>query len=465
MLFNSYVFIFLFLPLVLAIWWSRLLSTNLRLIMLVVASYLFYGWWDWRFVGLLMVSTVVDYLVGDWMHRARDEGRRRALLLVSLGTNLGLLAFFKYSGFFASSLNSVADWLRVGGSLPVPDIILPVGISFYTFQTLSYTIDIYRRQAAPTTSLWHFAAYVSLFPQLIAGPIVRYTELEEQLRNIKSKLDWELFARGIVFFVAGMAQKILFADTIASRIHPLLVDYGSLQFFGSWYAMLGYTCQLYFDFAGYSNMAVGLGFMLGFSLPQNFDSPYKSQNIAVFWRRWHITLSTWLRDYLFIPLGGSRGNRLLTLRNLIIVMFLGGLWHGAGWTFVLWGIFHGLLLVTQSVFARSGGKLPKLAGVSLTFFAVVLSWVLFRSTDLAMSGSLYASMFGLRGSEVNVLAAMGGAVGLAVLGGLLSIIFCLPNLWQISWRYHWATAVALSATFVLCVLRFDAESPFLYFQF
>jgi len=465
MLFNSYVFLFVFLPLILAIWWSGLFSTTSRLIALVVASYCFYGWWNWRFVGLLMVSTVVDYLVGDWLHRTKENGRRNMLLIISLSTNLGLLAFFKYSGFFASSINAVTDWLRVGGSMPVPDIILPVGISFYTFQTLSYTIDIYRRKAAPTESLWHFAAYVSLFPQLIAGPIVRYTELEQQLRTVKQKIDWERFASGIVFFVAGLAQKILLADTIASRINPMFAEYDSLQLLGSWYAMLGYTCQLYFDFAGYSNMAVGLGLMLGFSLPQNFDSPYKSENISVFWRRWHMTLSSWLRDYLFIPLGGSRGSQLLTLRNLVIVMFLGGLWHGAGWTFVLWGVFHGMLLVSQTLFAKSGVRLPKFASVALTFVAVVLGWVLFRSTDLGMSSSLYAAMFGLRGVESQLLGVIGGAKSIAILAGLLGVIFLAPNLWQIRWRFHWTTAIAFALTLVLCVLRFDAESPFLYFQF
>ena len=466
MLFNSYVFVFIFLPIILAIWWNARLSTQARLVALVVGSYIFYGWWDWRFVSLLMVSTVIDYLVGHSIHRSQKVGRRRTLLLISMCTNLGLLAFFKYSGFMAESWNAIGQWLRMGGTMPVPAIILPVGISFYTFQTMSYTIDIYRREAAPTNSLWHFAAYVSLFPQLIAGPIVRYAELEEQLREISNRPNWRLFSRGIVFFVAGMAQKILLADTIAEQINPMFADYATLGFVSSWFAMLGYTCQLYFDFSGYSNMAVGLGLMLGFSFPQNFNSPYKSESISAFWRRWHMTLSFWLRDYLFIPLGGSRHGQTLTIRNLVIVMFLGGLWHGAGWTFVLWGLFHGGLLVFQAAFKQlTSVRIPKLLGIAVTFVAVVFGWVLFRSVDLSMATSIYGSMLGLNGFEPDMKGAIGGLKSAILLAGLLGIIFCLPNLWQLKLRYNFLVAAVVSMVFIVCVLRFDSESPFLYFQF
>ncbi len=345
MLFNSYFFVLCFLPAVLWLWWHRAISLKMRLAMLVGASYLFYGWWDFRFVSLLAVSTLVDYHAGQRLYVSQEPGPRRFWLGVSLVTNLGLLAFFKYCGFFASSVNAVADLVQFGSRLSIPDIILPVGISFYTFQTMSYSIDIYRGKAKPAASLLHFAAYVALFPQLVAGPIVRYTDIEDQLREIRRSPYWTQFAQGIFFFVAGMCQKVLLADTIAARVDPLLVQYNELQFAAAWFCTLGYTCQLYFDFAGYSNMAVGLGQMLGFSFPQNFDSPYKSANISHFWRRWHMTLSFWLRDYLFIPLGGNKFGVRRTMRNLFIVMALGGLWHGAGWTFVLWGVFHGVLLV------------------------------------------------------------------------------------------------------------------------
>ncbi len=464
MLFNSYIFLFFFLPIILLVWWSRRLTTSQRLIALVLASYFFYGWWDYRFVALLMFSTIVDYFVGGKIYQSQRVEAKRFWLGLSLASNLGLLAFFKYGGFCAGSINAVVSWLRMGGSIPVPQIVLPVGISFYTFQTLSYAIDIYRGKAKPADSLWHFAAYVSLFPQLIAGPIVRYTELEQQLRNISPRIEWEWFSRGIFFFVAGLAQKILIADTIAARINPMFADYHSLQFIGSWYAMLGYTCQLYFDFAGYSNMAVGLGWMLGFEFPKNFDSPYKAANIAEFWRRWHISLSSFLRDYLFIPLGGSRQGRWLTLRNLMIVMLLGGLWHGAGWTFVLWGLYHGTLLIVHSVLAPRW-KLPRLVAVPLTFVAVVVGWTLFRSTDWRMCQDLLASMAALRGIEAHPLAAVGGAKAVGILGIFLGIVFFLPNVWEFKFRPSRRMAFVLAATLVVCVMRFDAQSPFLYFQF
>ncbi|MCL4112931.1 UNVERIFIED_CONTAM: hypothetical protein GTU68_040486 [Idotea baltica] len=474
MLFNSYIFVLAFLPLILLLWWNRRITTSVRLGLLTFGSYLFYGWWDYRFVGLLVVSTVIDFYVGGRIHDAHKSSARRSWLSLSLLSNLGLLAFFKYSGFFAASLNSVAGWLRVGGEMPVPEVILPIGISFYTFQTLSYSIDIYRRDAEPAESIWHFAAYVSLFPQLIAGPIVRYREMDQQLRSVDNRVNWSRFLHGILFFVIGMVQKVLLADTIAERINPLFADYQSLQLCGAWFAMLGYTCQLYFDFCGYSNMAVGLGRMLGFEFPQNFDSPYKSANIAEFWRRWHMTLSFFLRDYLFIPLGGSRYGQWLTLRNLTVVMFLGGLWHGAGWTFVVWGLFHGLMLVIHSVAGTAGTiRLPHVVNVAITFVFVVVGWTIFRSTDMAMCFSLLSSMSCFNGLESDVVNSVGGIKSIAVLAGLLAIVFLVPNIWQLQnqswWRRlpateYWAAAT-LSMVFVICVLRFDADSPFLYFQF
>ena len=466
MLFNSYVFVLLFLPVVLALWWTPIFKTSHRLIILTVASYLFYGWLYPPFVALLVFSTVIDFLVGHRIEETKSATAKKFWLTVSVGLNLGVLGFFKYFGFLTESVNAINGWLYGSGSFPVMEILLPAGISFYTFQTMSYSIDIYRGDAKPARSLWHFAAFVSLFPQLIAGPIVRYSELDEQLRTIPKSIEWTNFSRGIYFFACGMAQKILLADIIAEKIDPMLLDYQSLDFFGSWFAMLGYTCQLYFDFAGYSNMAVGLGLMLGFSFPQNFDSPYKSKNISEFWRRWHITLSSWLRDYLFIPLGGSRGGAIKTLRNLFIVMFLGGLWHGAGWTFVLWGLYHGLLLGLNYAGSRiSWLKIPPIASMAITFIAVVFGWVIFRAANMEMCQTLLSSMVGLNGFHWNVMNACGGIKSIAILAGLLAIIFFAPNLWQIKFRFNAITAAALALLFFICVLRFAQESPFLYFQF
>lgn len=465
MLFNSFVFLFLFLPSVLAVWWLPVLPVRVRLCVLVIASYLFYGWWDYRFVSLLVVSTLVDYYVGKRLFLAQSSWRRTAWLAVSVAVNLAVLGFFKYAGFFARTANAMVG-LSEGGPVPVLDFILPVGISFYTFQTMSYSIDIYRNESRPATSLLHFAAYVSMFPQLVAGPIVRYSHIEDQLREIATRIDWSVMARGLFFLGIGLGQKILLADPIAAQIDPLLADYHSLAFWGAWYAMLGYTCQLYFDFSGYSTMAVGLGMMLGFLFPQNFNSPYKAANIADFWRRWHITLSEWLRDYLFIPLGGSRNGQLITLRNLFLVMLLGGLWHGAAWTFVVWGLYHGLLLVVHALF-RSWNKIqiPHAAAVAVTFTAVVFGWAIFRANSLEMAGYLMSAMLGFVGFESQPLSAMGGfeAAGMLIL--LLAVVFFAPNVWEIEFRPTPATAAILSAVVVSCILLFSKPSPFLYFQF
>lgn len=466
MLFNSHIFLFLFLPAVLLLRWMPGVSTQFRLTALVASSYLFYGWWDWRFTGLLALSTLVDYEIGNRIASTDIHSRRVKWLIASLVTNLGLLGYFKYMGFLTASINAVLQWARVGGTLPVPDILLPVGISFYTFQTLSYSIDIFRRAAQPTVSRLHFAAYVSLFPQLIAGPIVRYREFDEQLRSIKTRPEWSQIALGIYFFTAGMAQKILLADSIAARIQEPLAAYHTLGLIGSWFCMLGYACQLYFDFAGYSNMAVGLGHLLGFQFPKNFDSPYRASSISDFWRRWHITLSSWLRDYLFIPLGGSRNGALLTARNLMVVMFLGGLWHGAGWTFVLWGVYHGLLLAIGGIVHHiSDWRTPKLLAVPTTFLLVLVGWVLFRSTDLEMASSLLLAMSGQNGIEARFFAACGGVTSVAILTALLSLVWFAPNLWDIKPRWNMATAVVMSGLMLVCILRIGIPSPFLYFQF
>ena len=466
MLFNSYIFMLLFLPVVLLVWWSPWLSNRMRLAFLTLASYVFYGWWNPWFVSLLVASTFIDFGLGHWIHRATHDWTRRCGLLLSITVNLGLLGFFKYWGFFAESANAIQAWAHGGSSLPVWEIILPIGISFYTFQTMSYSIDIYRRKASPTASVWHFAAYVSLFPQLIAGPIVRYEEIDSQLRQIPDRIDWHSFSIGVWFFVAGMVQKVLFADTIAEKIQPLFSAPEQLQCCAAWFAMLGYSCQLYFDFAGYSNMAVGLGFMLGFCFPQNFDSPYKSANISDFWRRWHMSLSFWLRDYVYIGLGGNRAGWWGTCRNLLIVMGLAGLWHGAGWTFVLWGLYHGVLLVIYQTHRKLNWfKIPSVIAVPMTFVAVLFGWVLFRAENMTVFVDISSAMLGLRGIETDMLAAIGGISALTVLGVLLAIVFWSPNIWQIRPRLGMASALTLSILLAVCILRFGQESPFLYFQF
>jgi len=466
MLFNSYIFILVFLPIILSAWWLLAQWPQIRLGFLVTSSYLFYGWWQWEFTLLLLTSTLIDYYVGLGIHATSSKRNKALWLSVSLMSNLGMLGYFKYCGFFAQSINGLLDAVRLGTPINVPEIILPVGISFYTFQTLTYSIDLYRGEVKPAKSLMHFAAYVSMFPQLIAGPIVRYSDVETQMQELGTRPNWTAISRGIWFFVVGMCQKILIADTVANLAGPLLAEPEQLQLVTGWSALLAYSMQLYFDFSGYSNMAIGLGLMIGFSFPQNFDSPYKATSIQSFWRRWHMTLSSFLRDYLYFPLGGNRYGKLFSYRNLLIVMLLGGFWHGAGWTFILWGLMHGCLLVLNGLF-RDFVKtpIPKTIGMALTFFFVMMGWLLFRSTDLQMAGHWYAAVFFGRGLEEDFGWSVVKSTGFMVT--IASLIFCWlsPNTWNFQPRLSLGTALVLSALLVVCILRFDAESPFLYFQF
>jgi alginate O-acetyltransferase complex protein AlgI len=466
MLFNSYFFILVFLPLVLALWWLLAKWPQLRLGMLVASSYVFYGWCHWEFTLLLLASTLIDYYVGLGIHRVASKRSKAWLLSISLISNLGMLAYFKYTGFFAETWNGLSEAIHLGRSISVPEILLPVGISFYTFQTLTYSIDLFRGEVKPARSLMHFAAYVSMFPQLIAGPIVRYSDVETQMQDLGKNPNWPEVSQGIWFFVVGMAQKILIADSVAKVATPLLASPDSLQLLSGWAALLSYTMQLYFDFAGYSNMAIGLGLMMGFKFPQNFDSPYQATSIQNFWRRWHMTLSSFLRDYLYIPLGGNRHGKLLSYRNLLIVMLLGGFWHGAGWTFILWGLMHGCLLVVNGLYRdHIGIPLPKLASVSLTFLCVMLGWLLFRSTDLNMAQQWFSAVLGFRGIESDLGQSVLLTFGFAIV--IASTVFCWasPNVWNFQPRMTVGTALILAALFVICVMRFDADSPFLYFQF
>ena len=389
---------------------------------------------------------------------------RKLWLLAALTANLSLLGFFKYYDFTIRTLNALAadnSWL------PYLNIVLPVGISFYTFQSMSYTIDVYRRKTEPVQDFLTFSCFVSMFPQLVAGPIVRFVEIEEQLRRLHERIDYDMVKMGIFFFTAGLVKKIFFADMIAERVDPLLAQYGALGFFSSWAAMLGYTFQIYFDFSGYSDMAVGLGYLMGFKFPINFNSPYKAQNISDFWNRWHISLSHWLRDYLFIPLGGSRKGKIFTLRNLAITMFLGGLWHGAAWTFVIWGIYHGALLITYNLMNAAGLTSPsKLLNRTVTFLAVIAGWVFFRSETFGMAWHLLGSMTGLNGFEsFEIIRFQLGFRLIGLLCFMLAWVWTVPNTWEIRIRELKIPAWAPAAVLVACVLWLDKESPFLYFQF
>src|SRR5436190_18386233 len=410
MVFSSQIFLFYFLPLVLAAYY--VLPFRARTALIAVSSYVFYGWANPIWAVIMFFGSSVDYVCGILLLRMSrlpdvdglppvigpEVVRTRAMkavLATSIVTNLGLLAVFKYTGFVAENINALGALFGSSQRIvPVLHVVLPVGISFYTFKAMSYVIDVYRGEARPMRRFVDYMCFEAFFPDLVAGPIIRYAAMEEQMRMRQHTLD--KFARGVAFFAFGMAKKILIANPMG-HIADTAFAAGPLHAHDAWFGLVGYAFQIYFDFSGYSDMAVGLALMMGFVLIQNFDSPYKADSITDFWRRWHISLSTWLRDYLYVPLGGNRKGPLRTYVNLMTVMLLGGLWHGASWNFVIWGAIHGGMLA----FERAQGKdsvyrrLPRAARVMLTFVIVCLSWVFFRAKTLGQAVSYLRSMFGV----------------------------------------------------------------------
>jgi D-alanyl-lipoteichoic acid acyltransferase DltB (MBOAT superfamily) len=369
---------------------------GVQLGVLLAASYIFYGWWDVRFLALIVFSSALDWAVGAELHGSDSRFRRRLLLTASLVGNLGLLGFFKYAGFFVESLRTGLASLGIEAPLPTLEILLPVGISFYTFQSLSYTFDIYFGRLEPEPSLLRFLVYVSAFPQLVAGPIVRARELLPQLRG-------DFFARsnsaGLLYIFYGLAKKLYLADILGANVADRLFrNPGGFGALDTLFALYAYSFQIFLDFSAYSDIALGLGLLLGLRLPVNFRSPYGATNPVEFWRRWHITLSSWFRDYLYIPLGGNRGGDARLAGNLFFVMLVAGLWHGASLTFVLWGAVHGAWLVGYRFWRRWQGPPRPIGSLRRTVYAVLffhfvtLAWVLFRAPNLEVAGHVLARL-------------------------------------------------------------------------
>jgi alginate O-acetyltransferase complex protein AlgI len=413
----------------------------------------------------MLATTSIDFLTAQRIADSPAAQRKKLWLVVSMASNLGVLAVFKYYDFFADSVNAVAG----AGTLPLLHLILPIGISFYTFESMSYTIDVYREEVAPLRRFIDYAHFVTMFPRLVAGPIVRYRDLSVQLMNAPRKLDVEHVPEALHFLAIGMAKKVLIADNLAHRlVDPSFNAAHSLAFVEGWSSALGYTAQLYFDFSGYSDMAVGLGLLVGFRLPRNFALPYASKNPSEFWRRWHISLSTWLRDYLYISLGGNRASPARTKFNLFMTMLLGGLWHGANWTFVAWGAYHGLALVFYNRFAKNRRPLPRFVSIGLTFLVVVIGWVLFRADSLHQAGEVLAAMAGTRGVGLGFVRGHLTSLGLLAVALALSFTIDTPELWEkiaLRTQRHRLVAAADALLFVLCLTRLAVPSPFLYFQF
>jgi alginate O-acetyltransferase complex protein AlgI len=462
LLFPTYIFVFLFGPVTIAGYWF-IQNDRAKKLWLTVASYIFYGYWDWRFSSLLLIVTVVNYYAGLQIVKGFSRSVRRNWLIAACVVNLGILGFFKYFMLLAASLNQVAAWFGGGHILPGWTIILPIGISFFTFQAMSYVIDVYRGDVEPTGDFITFAAYKSLFPQLIAGPIVRYREIAETLRSLPKRISNEDLNLGFYYFSMGLIQKVLIADRIAMYINPMFLEYRELLPLQTWAAIIGYSLQLYYDFSGYSLMAIGLGHFLGFTFPQNFNSPYKAVSISDFWRRWHMTLSRWLKDYLYIPLGG-RENRAIALA---VTMLLGGLWHGPSWTFAAWGAYHAILLELHHhlknfkwiprnvIWARFG-----------TFMLATIGWVFFRPPTFEVSFTMLGKMFNIPGLFQSV-----------VLNPKLVIVILIAIVWEMFFpnaveivrirkagpKKYWRFVLAVLTT--LCILQFANSGPFLYFQF
>jgi alginate O-acetyltransferase complex protein AlgI len=441
-LFDSHVFLFAFLPVVLAGWWS-LRRDEHRRAFLVAASFVFYAWWDVRYVPLLAAVVGITHVAA-----------RRGATTAGIVANAAALAAFKYVGFAVDAFGF--------GEL---SIVLPLGVGFYTLNAISYLVDVRRGIVAPAPSLVQFAAYLTMFPHQIAGPIVRYADVGVQLDRPARRLTAALAAPGLTLIAVGLIKKLLIADTLAPTVDDYFGSPDRLTVTSAWAAAVGYTMQLYFDFSAYSDMAMGLALLLGIRFPANFRAPFQARNIAEFWRRWHITLSSWIRDYLYLPLGGSRGSKARTAANLTVVMVLAGLWHGADWTFLLWGLYNGVLLAGHAIL-RGRGRLPSsaLLGRAATTLAFVLGMVLFRATSVDAAATHYEALAGLNGITGGVDVTAPFALFLAA---LLVAVNIAPESWQVALRPRLrpALAVACGALAAIAVLRLADPAPFLYFQF
>lgn len=391
MIFSSWPFAVFFLV-VFGVYWS-LPNRRGRHLFLLAASYFFYMSWNPWLISLIVASTVLDYGIGRGLQVGENDRRRKLLLVCSVVGNLGILATFKYADFFILSLRELLQSCGVHANLSTLSIILPVGISFFTFQTMSYTIDIYRRKIEAERSFLDFALYVAFFPQLVAGPIVKARDFLPQLRE-KKHFEWSRIEAGSVLFLIGLTKKVLIADQLATIVDPVFADPTQYVTRDLWLAMFCYGGQIYCDFSGYTDMAIAVACVLGFDLRPNFASPYLAISLTDFWHRWHISLSTWLRDYLYIPLGGSRFGRLFTYRNLLITMLLGGLWHGASWTFVVWGLIHGVALIFSKLVETTRESISRFErwgraafGWVVTLLIVHIAWVFFRCQPISLAGT------------------------------------------------------------------------------
>jgi len=473
MLFHSLEYI-LFLGVVITVFWALARLHLARVLFTFLASCRFYMAWNVQYIGLILFSTVLDYTVGRLIHRARTKRARKALLAISVVGNLSILGTFKYFNFFASAVHDTLAMVGLNISMPYLQVLLPVGISFYTFQTLSYTIDVYRKQIEPEKNFLHYAFFLTFFPQLVAGPIVRARDFLPQIKG-QPRVNSDMVSEGLFLILRGLIKKVAIADFLAVNLVDRVFDnpaaFTSVEVLIGLYA---YTMQIYCDFSGYTDVARGSARLMGFRLPRNFDRPYQATSPAEFWRRWHMTLSSWLRDYVYFPLGGSRAGPLRTYWNLWLTLFLIGMWHGAGWTFVVYGAIHGLAMVVHRYFYKRSGrtsatvdpawlKALKIAG---TFHFCVLTRILFRSPDLSTAGDVTEQLLMGTTSVAQV------SVGVWILLGATYLIHWTPRGWADLVRRIFLRLPAPAQGVILAVVggvlmevATTQVVPYIYFQF
>lgn len=482
MLFNSFEFL-IFFPIVLMLYYSAKANKDIQNVILFISSYFFYAWWDWRFLFLLLLSTLIGYAFGLLIYNTRSERNRKYFLWVSTVLNLGILCFFKYFNFFVDSAISILSAMGFHVNTYVLSIALPVGISFYTFHGMSYIIDIYRKNTIPTKKIIDYSVFVSFFPLLVAGPIERATHLLPQILK-KREISLKQVYEGLILILIGLFRKIVIADTLSAYVEKAFAFSGSYSSSGLVVAVMIFAIQIYCDFSGYSDIARGTAKMMGFELLVNFRQPYFSASITEFWRRWHISLSSWLRDYLYISLGGNRNGSFNTYRNLIITMFLGGLWHGASLMFVIWGLLHGTYLAVHKWWLDLKGKRIKQAesgrftiqffvGMICTNVLVLFAWIFFRASSIEQATSVVHGIFSFHGSLLDITNP--GKVlepGLYLLLSIIVIILIdLPqyraNDDTVFTRWHWFPQAIIYSFFLFCIFFMvnDGDAQFIYFQF
>ncbi|HYC83812.1 MAG TPA: MBOAT family O-acyltransferase [Chryseosolibacter sp.] len=473
MVFNSIpfiVFILIFFPIYYA------LKGNARMIFTLLASYVFYGWWDYRFLALIAFSTLADFYLSVVIDREQDPRRRKYLLAISMVVNLAFLGFFKYFNFFIDSANDLLGIAGYDRGFNALHIILPVGISFYTFQSMSYTIDVYRRVIEPEKSLLKFATFIAFFPQLVAGPIVRAVDFLPQLQQDR-KFKWSEFHLGFAQMLVGFGKKLIIADSLAPFVDGVFAFPGNYTSLVLIIGVVFYSFQIYCDFSGYSDIAIGLARMLGFEFPRNFNMPYFSKSFSEFWERWHISLSSWLKDYLYIPLGGNRGGQLKTYRNLMLTMLLGGLWHGANYTFIIWGFLHGAFLIVQRLLnylkrivgLSFSGPVNTLVSIAIVYAFTCLAWIYFRSPDVATAHTVIKGILSFNNLSFadlpNKFVIIKGVllIALLILFELLSLRIDFGSITLRSPAFR--TVGFAVILWMIALLGSFIDSQFIYFQF